>query len=67
MLFGPGEFLVVVSTAGLQTEILTVGVVMLLSTPVEPVWDTTGSAGTPALADSTISAANTMQKVDLPW
>ena len=63
---GPGEILAATTSAALQTETLTVGVVILLSAPTEPTWDTTGSAGTPSLAASTISAANTMQMVAMP-
>jgi len=67
MMFGPGETIDYVSSASLITETLTVGIVLLLSTPDIPIWDITGSVGGSALADSTISAANTLQKVDLPW
>jgi len=63
MILGPGEYLVAVSSVAIQNEAQTVGVVLLLSTPTEPTWDTTGSAGTPSLAASTISAANTLQAV----
>ena len=63
MLFGPGEFLTFPTTAALLNETETVAIVLLLSTPTIPTWDTTGSAGTPSLAASTISAANTLQAV----
>jgi len=62
-LLGPGEYILSTSSAALQNETLTVAVVLLLSTPTEPTWDTTGSGGTPSLAASTISAANTIQAV----
>lgn len=63
MIIGPGQFLIIDASAALQTETLKVGVTLLLSTSTEPTWDTTGSAGTPSLAASTISAANTMVAV----
>lgn len=63
MLFGPGEYLSMQSSVSLITEILTVGIVLLLSTPDIPIWDTTGSGGTPNLAASTISAVNTLQRI----
>ncbi len=65
LLIGPGQFLAFLSSVVLNTETQTVGVALLLSTPVEPTWDTTGSVGTPSLAASTISAANTLQAVYL--
>lgn len=65
LILGPGQYLYAVSSAALQTETLTVGVVLLMSAAVEPTWDTTGSAGTPNLAASTISTANTLQAVYL--
>ena len=61
--FGPGQIVSINSAAALQNETLTVAVVLLLSTPTAPTWDTTGSGGTPSLAASTISAANTLQLV----
>ena len=60
---GPGQIIRFAAGAALNTETLTVAITLLLSSPVEPAWDTTGSAGTPSLAASTISAANTMQEV----
>jgi len=66
-LFGPGSYLVTTASASLATETLTVGIALLLSAPDIPIWDITGSVGGSALADSTISAANELQKVDLPW
>lgn len=62
-ILGPGQYLIAISNVALQNETLTVGIVLLLSTPTQPTWDTTGSAGTPSLAASTISAANTLQAV----
>jgi len=67
MMIGPGEYLSALASTSLVTETLTIGLVLLLSSPTEPIWDITGSVGGSALADSTISAANTLQKVDLPW
>jgi len=63
LLLGPGESLGVTASAADNTQTLTIGIVLLLSTPVEPTWGTTGSGGTPSLAASTISAANTLQAV----
>ncbi len=48
-------------SVAIQNETLTVGIVLeLLNLPTVPTWATTGSAGTPSLAASTISAANTL-------
>lgn len=63
MMIGPGEILYSETSVVLQNETLAVGVVLLLSAPTLPTWDTIGSAGTPSLAASTISAANTLQAV----
>ena len=60
----PGNYLLTGASVSLITETLAVGVVMeLYNVPTLPVWDTTGSAGTPNLAASTISAANTLTEV----
>jgi len=66
-MMGPGSILVFRASVSVAAETLTVAVQFLMSERVEPVWDTTGSGGTPTLAASTISAANTWIKVDLPW
>ena len=62
----PGAFLRFASSAALQNETQTVYVCFLMSGSTEPTWDTTGSAGTPSLAASTISVANTLQLVAMP-
>jgi hypothetical protein len=67
LLIGPGEYIRFTSATALLNETLTVAIALLLSTPDIPLWDITGSVGGSALAVSTISEANTMQKVDLPW
>jgi hypothetical protein len=67
MMFAPGEMIRFAASTSLVTETLTVAVTLLLSTPTLPVWDITGSVGGSALGDSSISAANELQKVDLPW
>jgi len=67
LLIGPGQILNIAASTSLVTETLSVSVCLLLSTTNLPVWDITGSVGGSALADSTISEANTLQKVDLPW
>ena len=71
MKFGPGQIIRWYSAAAAQTETLSLYVVFLLpitaaSDGSDITWDTTGSAGTPGLGASTISAANTMQAVLLP-
>jgi len=60
---GPGQIISFTTGTALQNETLTVGIVLLLSTSTAPTWDTTGSGGTPSLAASTVSAANTLQAV----
>jgi len=62
----PGSYLVSTSAAAAQTESLNVEICLLMSAKVEPVWDTTGSVGTPNLGASTISEANTWQLVAMP-
>ena len=59
----PGQFLAADSATCLQTETETMYIALLLSAPTLPTVVTTGSAGTPNLAASTISAANTLQRV----
>jgi len=67
LLFGPGQKIVFSCSTSLQNETLTVAVCLLSSTDTIPTWDTTGSVAPVVLAASTISAANTMQPVSLPW
>jgi len=55
------------SSAALQNETEQVNVTIeLLNDPTLPVWSTTGSAGTPSLAASSISAANTLIPIIRP-
>ena len=64
IILAPGQYLAVNASAALQTETLTVAVTLeLFNLETEPTWDTTGSTGTPSLAASTISTANTLQRV----
>jgi len=67
LMIGPGEYLSFNASTSLLNETLTLSIVLLLNTPDIPLWDITGSVGGSALGDSTISDANTLQKVDLPW
>ena len=63
MLF-PGQYLAFTSSAALQTEAMTLHIAMeLYNLPTTPTVDATGSAGTPNLAASTISEANTLQEL----
>jgi len=66
LIIGPGQAFYIAGNAAALNETLTISIVLLLSTNVEPTWATTGSAGTPSLAANTISAANTMQAVIMP-
>jgi len=60
-IIGSGSFLTSAASVAVQNETLTVAVTLeLFNVPTIPTWDTTGSAGTPSLAASTISAANTL-------
>jgi len=63
----PGQFIVTTASVCLNTETLSIYIALLLNKKVDPVWDTTGSAGTPVLAANTISDANTWQEVQFPW
>jgi len=68
-LIGPGQIIQVWTGALVQTNTLRVAVALLLpitATVNDITWATTGSGGTPNLAASTISDANTMQAVLLP-
>jgi len=68
VILGPGSFLAVGVSTSLATETVTVALELLVSTNNEPAWTTTGAAAAlGVLADNTISAANAMQKIDLPW
>jgi len=67
LIVGPGSYLRFDSSVALQTETMVIKIVGLLNSPNIPVITATGSGGTPNLAASTISEANTLQKVDLPW
>ena len=67
--FGPGMKLTVAqSGAGADNDTLTVAVTLLLSTSSEPTWSKSRStnAADVTLADSTISAENTMRLVAMP-
>lgn len=71
LILGPGQYVRIAASAALQTETLEVFAAFLLPNNAaaggtDITWDTTGSAGTPNLAASTISAANTLQAVLLP-
>lgn len=69
LMLGPGEYLSATCSAALQTETLTVGIELIAPigfTDASLTWDTTGSAGTPNLAASTISATNSTQPVLMP-
>ena len=60
----PGMTIKIAASAAAQTETLSVAVVMeLYNLATVPTWSTTGSGGTPNLAASTISDANTLQEV----
>jgi len=67
LILAPGQFFVTSTSVSLNTETLTVFFECeLLNDPTLPVWDTTGSGGTPSLAASTISVANTLQPIIRP-
>ena len=64
--FTPSQKVAANASVSLQNETLTVVVCWLQSTDTVPVWDTTGSVATCTLADSSISAANSMIMVAMP-
>jgi len=66
LLLGPGMYIGFISSVSIAAETLSVGISLLMSQKVEPTWNTTGSGGTPTLADSTISEANTFLMVPMP-
>lgn len=69
MYMGPGQILRANTGNCAQNDTLTVSIALLLpidATTADITWDTTGSGGTPDLADSTISVANTLQAVLCP-
>lgn len=60
MIIGPGQFIKTYGSAALNTETHTVSCMFeLLGHYSALTWDTTGSGGTPSLAASTVSDANT--------
>ena len=63
-ILAPGQVLVFQSEGAAQTETqLTAVTLELHNIGTIPTWDTTGSAGTPNLAASTISEANTLREL----
>jgi len=69
LLVGPGQKLVArTNEAGAQNDTLTVAMTLLLSTPTQPTWSKARSANEAdvTLAASTISAANTLQRINMP-
>jgi hypothetical protein len=70
MMIGPGQKLTFATTGASANanDAMTVGLVLLLSQPIEPTWSYARStdAANITLADSTISAENTLTLVPMP-
>jgi len=65
LIVAPGEYLRIRSSVALQTETLTAAFKLILyNLATIPTVDSTGSAGTPNLAASSISTANTLQRIN---
>ena len=66
MKLAPSQSISFASSAAIQTEILTVALLVETNTPEPLTWATTGSGGTPALAANTISSAASLVAVVRP-
>ena len=66
MKLAPSQSISFASSAAIQTETLTVALLVETNTPEPLTWATTGSGGTPALAANTISSAASLVAVVRP-